>query len=260
MVHLPPLLGCGDYPGFTKALENALTDLKALTDGGIDGIMIENNYDQPHRAVVGPQVISIMTLLAKELRQSTSLPIGISVLWNDYQAALAIAQTTSLQFIRVPAFVDTVETKYGVMEAVNQGPVEFRQKLEANNVAILADIHVKHSKLLSPHTLEQSAKMAAAAGADGIIVTGTWTGNAPITSDLETVQTATSLPVVIGSGASADNLPTLAPYCDGIIVSTSLKEGAVDKNEENMKPWTKRVSAKKTKEFMKAFVQVSKVQ
>lgn len=257
MIHFPPLLGCGDYPGFEIALRDALADLKALTDGGVDAIMIENNYDQPHRAVVSPQVVSILTLLAKEIRQHTSLPIGISVLWNDYRAALSIAKVTDLQFVRVPAFVDTVETKYGIIEAVNRGPIEFRRKIEAEEIAILADVHVKHSKLVSPHTLEQSVQLAEQAGADGIIVTGTWTGDAPVVADLETAEATTHLPVIIGSGANAENLQTLAPRCDAIIVSTSLKVGAVDKNEENMKPWTQRVSVKKTKEFMKALAQVS---
>lgn len=252
MIHFPPLLGCGDYPGFEVTLRDALADLKALSDGGVDAVMIENNYDQPHHAEVSPQVVSILTLLAKEIRQHTSLPIGISVLWNDYRAALSIAKVTDLQFIRVPAFVDTVETKYGIIEAVNRGPVEFRQKIEAEEVAILADVHVKHSKLISPHTLEQSVQLAEQAGADGVIVTGTWTGDAPVAADLETAKATTHLPVIIGSGASAENLHILAPRCDAIVVSTSLKDGAADKNEENIKPWTQRVSADKTKEFMQS--------
>ncbi|MEO8139228.1 MAG: BtpA/SgcQ family protein, partial [Gemmatimonadota bacterium] len=47
MIALPPLPG---YPGFTSIdalLEVALAELAQLERGGIDGALIENDFDQP---------------------------------------------------------------------------------------------------------------------------------------------------------------------------------------------------------------------
>ena len=43
-----------------------------------------------------------MTFIGEKLRKATKLPLGISVLWNDYDAALSIAKILNLQFIRIP--------------------------------------------------------------------------------------------------------------------------------------------------------------
>lgn len=252
MVHFPPLLGCGDYPGYDIALDDALADLAALEAGGVDGILFENNYDQPHHATVGPQVVSLMTLLGREIKNATKLPVGISVLWNDYRAALSIAKTIDLQFVRIPAFVDRVETKYGIMEPVCDQVATFQKEINTEKIAILTDVHVKHAKLLSEHSLDQSIKLAEKFGSDGIIITGNWTGEAPILKDLRAAKKATRLPVVVGSGADDHNVGDLLPNADSIIVSTSLKDGSVSSREENMKPWKSRIAKEKVESFMES--------
>jgi len=43
VIHFPPLLGYVDFPGFKVALRNAVKDLRELEEGGVDGIIVENN-------------------------------------------------------------------------------------------------------------------------------------------------------------------------------------------------------------------------
>ena len=95
-IHFPPLLGYADFPGFKIALDNALKDLKAFEKGGADAVIIENNYDIPHKAFVDPSVVASLTYLGEKIKQATKLPTGISVLWNDYCTALSIAKTLGL--------------------------------------------------------------------------------------------------------------------------------------------------------------------
>ena len=67
-------------------------------------------------------------------------------------------------------------------------------------------------------------------GADALIVSGKFTGNAP---DVEKVREAKRLatrPVLIGSGSSAENAAVFLQYADGIIVGTSLKKDGVMEN------------------------------
>lgn len=250
-IHLPPLLGYKDFLGLDAALKNALADLKALESGGIDGVIFENNYDIPHKIFVDAPIISSMTFLGEKLKKATHLPLGISVLWNDYCAALSIAKTLNLQFIRVPVFVDKVKTNYGIVEGEPKKVVDFRKSIDGNNIALFTDIHVKHAKLLSKHNLITSAKLAIKNKSDAIIITGKWTGNAPAMDEVKILREKIgAFPVLIGSGTDNQNAKTLFKYANGAIVSTSLKRGIKKSKEVNIKSYVQRIDKNKVKKLI----------
>ena len=254
-IHLPPLLGYKDFPGFSIALKNALVDLKALERGGVDGIVFENNYDIPHKISVDAPIISSMTFLGDKLRKTTRLPLGISVLWNDYRAALSIAKILDLQFIRVPVFVDKVLTDYGVVEGEPQKVTGFRKSIGAEKVALLTDIHVKHAKILSGHDLITSAKLAIKNKSDAIIITGKWTGNAPDINVVENLRkNVGKFPILIGSGIDENNVKDLFRFTNGAIVSTSLKSGAKKPEETNIKSYAQRIDRNKVKKLVESTI------
>ncbi|MFA6048126.1 MAG: BtpA/SgcQ family protein [Parcubacteria group bacterium] len=244
-VHFPPLLGYPGFPGFKIALKNALCDLKAFENGGADGIIFENNYDIPHKTFVDPEVVASMAYLGEKIRANTKLPVGISVLWNDYKTALSIAKILDLQFIRIPVFVDKVETDYGIIEGEAKKVIEFRKSIDAENVAIFTDIHVKHAKLLSKYDIKTSAKLAMENRSDAIIITGKWTGQSPDINELKEIRkTVGDFPILVGSGLDENNVINLFQYANGAIASTSLKEG--NKTEEvNVKSYMQRIDNKK---------------
>lgn len=251
-LHFPPLFGYPEFPGFDICLKNALEDLKAFENGGVDGIIIENNYDTPHKIFVEKETIDLMTKLGKEIKSKTKLPLGVSVLWNDYKAALIIAKEIGGQFIRVPVFVDNVKTGYGDIFANTKEILEYREKMKAEDIKLFTDIHVKHAELLDKKTIEESAKEAIDFGSDALIITGKWTGDAPNLDELNRVRNKIGdFPILIGSGADKDNIKDLCNYADGVIVSTSLKEGNNDNKEINVKSWKQRIDEKKVEEIAK---------
>lgn len=252
-IHLPPLLGYPKFPGFDVAFKNALSDLEAFEKGGVDGIIFENNYDIPHKVFVDAAIISSMIFLGEKLRKATRLPLGISVLWNDYRAALSIATTLDLQFIRIPVFVDRVKTNYGVVEGEPKKVIEFRKSIGAEHVALFTDIHVKHAKLLSKYTLINSAKLAIQNKSDALIITGKWTGDAPNIEELKTLRKSTgTFPILIGSGIDQNNVKTLFRFASGTIVSTSLKMGPKKKEETNVKSYQARIDVRKVKKLVQS--------
>jgi hypothetical protein len=252
VIHFPPLLGYREFPGFEVCLDNAIEDLQAFEKGGVDAVIIENNYDIPHKIKVGPETVAAMTFLGKEIAQNTKLPFGVSVLWNDFEAALAIAKVIGAKFIRVPAFVDRVKTDYGIAEGNAKEVLVFRKKISAENIALFTDIQVKHAKLLKKRPIEESALEAIKLGSDGLIITGKWTGQAPEIEKLEAVRKAVGdFPIFVGSGADKDNIENLFKFVNGAIVSTSLKEGSVVCGEVNVKSWQQRISIEKVKELVK---------
>lgn len=251
-IHFPPLLGYADFPGFEIALKNALLDLKTFEKGGADAVIFENNYDIPHQIFVNPETIAAMTYLGEKIRSATKLPVGISVLWNDYMTGLSIAKVLGLQFIRIPVFVDKVKTSYGIIQGEPDKVIEYRKKIGAENILIFTDIHVKHAELLSKYSLTKSAELAIKNGSDGLIITGKWTGDAPDMKELEDLKKSVGeFPVIIGSGLDSINAKKLMAIANAAIVSTSLKQGEKKEHEVNIKSYDRRIDNKKVCDLIK---------
>ncbi len=251
-IHFPPLFGYKDFPGLDVALKNALDGLKSFEDGGADGIIIENNYDVPHKIIVDKETVKMMIYLGREIKKAMRIPMGVSVLWNDYKSALFIAKEIGAQFIRVPVFVDKVKTDYGEVFGNPKDVLDCRREMGAENIALFTDIHVKHAELLDKKTIESSAIEAIKFGSDALIITGKWTARAPILDDLIVVKnTAKNFPILIGSGIDKKNIKKLFEYANGAIVSTSLKEGNNVDSGPNIKSWRQRIDKNKVEELIK---------
>ncbi len=225
MIALPPMPG---YPGFTSIdalVEVALADLDALERGGVDGALIENDFDQPHTMVGGPEIHAAMARVTREVVARARVPIGVEVLLNDWRASLAIAAATGARFIRMDFFVDRVMTKCGPFEPEPAAVLAYRERLRAQSVLLFSDLQVKYSTPIGgPKPLAQSAREAELAGADAVIVTSDQTGIGPAPDDLLAAR-AGGLPILIGSGLTPENAPRLMPLADGAIVGTSLRSG-----------------------------------
>ena len=255
-LHFGPLPGVEGHPGMDVLLEVALEDAEAMEKGGVDGIIVENNYDIPHKMRVNTETVEAMTSLTSRIRQRTNVPIGISVLWNDYEAAFRIASAVGGTFIRIPAFVDEVVSDYGRATPVSYEALAYRNKIGAENIGILADVQVKHATMAdSDKPLSLSVLQAVQAGASGIIVTGQWTGDPPVINEIAAAQKAAGeIPVIVGSGATSENITQLRQYSDAVIVGTALKKGSNAAGETNVKSWTQRVD----EELVRQLVQASK--
>jgi len=249
-LHFPSLLGFSDFPGYKKSLAMALKDLRAYEEGGAHALFLENNYGLSTEKISTTQAVA-MGYLIGEIRQQTMMPLGVSVLWNDYESAFALAKTYNLDFIRIPVFVDEVETYCGRIKGNAKHVLQVRKDLGSSNVAIFADILVKHSKHISKHSLASAAKKAIKGGADGVIVTGGWTGDPPTAETVAGLRGQIgNFPILIGSGVDNHNVSDLLQSANGVIVSTSLKTGSVKKNERNVKGFEQRVSQKRVSILM----------
>ncbi len=89
----------------------------------------------------------------------------------------------------------------------------------------------------SSHTVTEDvsigevAKAAEFFSADGVIVTGSATAHPAAISDLDTVRTATTLPLLVGSGVTTDNLSQYIGRADGLIVGSEFKKKGVWSND-----------------------------
>ncbi|HWQ14101.1 MAG TPA: BtpA/SgcQ family protein, partial [Roseiflexaceae bacterium] len=225
MIALPPLPGYAGSPGVEGIVAAALEDLAALGAGGMHAALVENDFDRPHALTVGPEVVAAMARVASEVAARAPFPVGVQVLLNDWRATLAVAAVAGARFVRLDFFVDRVCIGAGVVEPDPTAVLAYRAAIGAADVAILADIQVKYSVPLEPgKPLALSARQAAAAGADAVVVTGSATGVPPTAADLKAAR-AGGVPVLIGSGLTPANAPALLPLADGAIVGTALRSG-----------------------------------
>ncbi|MEO0539647.1 MAG: BtpA/SgcQ family protein [Cyanobacteria bacterium P01_A01_bin.105] len=226
VIHLLPLPGSVRWQGSLSAVvERAIQEATALASGGAHGLIVENFCDVPFpKDRVDPAVVSAVSVVVERLRHLVSLPIGINLLRNDAKSAMAVAACTGARFIRVNVLTGIMATDQGLIEGQAHDLMRYRRELGCD-VKVFADVLVKHAVPLGSPNLTTAVQETLHRGlADGVIVSGWATGSPPQREELALAKAAAaSAPVLIGSGASLENIAELMAVADGVIVSSSLK-------------------------------------
>lgn len=227
MVHLAPLPGS---PLFAGSLEHVVTtavsDSETLAASGFPALLVENFGDVPfHGDRVDPITVAAMTVAVQAVQDATGLPIGVNVLRNDAFAALGIAAATGARFIRVNVLTGVMYTDQGPLVGPAAELMRRRARLDPN-IEVWADLMVKHA--VPPPALEigpTAADLDMRGLADAILVSGGSTGEEPGLEEMRQARSSIdkSKPLVVGSGATPDNLATLMDVADGVVVGSSLK-------------------------------------
>jgi uncharacterized protein len=247
MIHVRPLPGTPGYGGeLQPVIDAALMDAALLNAAGVDALLLENMHDLPYlRRTVGHEISAAMTVVAYLIKKSFSLPTGIQILAGANVAALASAHAAGLDFIRAEGFVFGHVADEGWMDA-DAGPLlRYRKHIGAEDVLIFTDIKKKHSAhaMTADVDLVETAHAAAFFKSDGLIVTGTATGKTASLAELQSLRGQTALPVLVGSGITADNIADYQNLCDGFIVGSSIKRDGDWRNEIDLERATRLVAA-----------------
>ena len=225
VVHLPALPGAPRFsPPFSAILQTVRSEARQLTEAGADALLIENFGDVPFaKGPVGSHTVAAMTAAVLAARAESNLPVGVNVLRNDAEAAIGIAAATGASFVRVNVHVGVRVTDQGVIEGAADRSLRLRAALGAE-VAILADVDVKHSGPLAPRPIADEAEEAVGRGlADALIVTGTRTGAAVDPETIRAVRARVSVPVVAGSGVTVETIAATLEIADAVIVGSALR-------------------------------------
>jgi hypothetical protein len=249
MVHLQALPGSPQYSdqreqgtkgtggtrgteGMDAIIAQAIADARALENGGANAVMVENFFDAPFaRDSLPPHTVAALTRAVAAVREVTSLPVGVNALRNDALTAIAVAHICGAQFVRINVYVGAAVTDQGVIQGAAREAILYRKELGAD-VAIFADVFVKHATQLGGGNIEDAAKDAVERGlADALIVSGAATGAATDLAEIRRVKAAVpNTPVLVGSGFNAQTAIALLQAADGAIVGTSVKRDGVVSN------------------------------
>jgi membrane complex biogenesis BtpA family protein len=233
MIHLLPLPGTPRASLPIEAIvENAVREACHYRDAGFSGLLIENMHDRPYeKGAVGPEVVAAMTAAGRAVRAAVELPLGIQVLAGANREALAVALGCGAAFVRVEGFVFAHVADEGIIQSGAAELLRYRRHIGAEHIRIFADIKKKHSAhaITQDVSLTETARAAEFFLADGVIITGTATGEATDPAEVDAVRHAVRLPVLVGSGVTPTNLAAYAS-ADALIVGSSLKRDGIWSN------------------------------
>ena len=222
MVHLWPLPGAPGYNGYgmQTIIDHALRDAEALLHGGVDGLMVENMWDLPYYVgnAVKPEAMTAHAVAAAEVVKNSPVPVGINVIHNGGVVCLAIALAAKARFIRVCILTgarvwDTGEFDHGCAAEL----MRKRKELAAGHIHIFADVDKKHSVPFPGIDLATHIQWTEFYGADALIVSGKFTGNAP---DVQKVREANAWRRAPSSSAAAP-MRKMRPHCCNMPTASS---------------------------------------
>jgi len=235
MIHVMALPGTPRYKlESSQIIDQALNEARVYKKAGIDSILIENMHDIPYlKGRVGHEISSLMCLIAYLIKQETNLPIGVQILAGANKEALAVAKSSSIDFIRAEGFVFAHIADEGFIEAQAGDLLRYKKQINADEVAIFTDIKKKHSShaITQDVSLLDTAKAARFFLSDGVIVTGNHTGETASIDELKTLKEVLDFPVLVGSGITQDNVGDYFPICDAMIIGSYFKEQGYWENE-----------------------------
>ena len=130
MLHLAALPG---DPGFDSAagiravVDRARGELAALQEGGVDGVMISNEFSLPYLTQTEPITAITMARVIGELLPDFSVPYGVNVLW-DGRASIDLAVATGAQWVR-EIFTGVYASDFGLWDTNEIGRASCRERV-----------------------------------------------------------------------------------------------------------------------------------
>lgn len=247
VVHLHALPGT---PGSSQAIDVitsiAVDEARIYRDAGFHGILIENTHDRPYlKANVGPEIPAAMAVIGAEVRQAVALPLGIQVLAGANPTALAVALAAGASFVRVEGFVFAHVADEGLIESSAGALLRYRRSIGAGHIRVFADVKKKHSAhaITSDVDIVETAQAAEFFLTDGVIVSGTSTGQPADPDEVQSVGGAVSVATLVGSGITAENILHY-PAADAFIVGSSVKKDGL---------WSNPMDLDRTRALVRAF-------
>jgi uncharacterized protein len=249
MIAVLPLPGSPLYEGDDqRVIHQALADLDVYRRAGVDSILFENDHDLPYiQPPLDKKGIALMTKIVKAARSRFDGPIGLQMLEAANITSLEIAAEADLDFIRVEAYVFAHVGGSGIINGSAGKILRRRKELGVEHIQVFADVKKKHGShsLTIDLDIRDEITQAEFFLVDGVIVTSKFTGLHPDQNDLVLAKSVTKLPVLIGSGMTAENIREYLPLADGFIVGSYFRKDG--RFLETLEP-------ERLDRFMKAFL------
>ncbi len=253
-LHLLPFPGSRhpDARPISEITERALANVRVAYENGVRAFYLQDLGDAPVAPRVEPHTVAGVTAVGEAIRREFSdLTLGVCLMAHGAREPLAIAQAIGAQFVRLKVYVGAMVKAEGILQGCAHEAIQYRAQIGAEAIAILADVYDRTGEPLGPLPWAEAARQAATFGrADGLVLTGKSLEESR--ARLAEVRAAKlGVPVLLGGGATAENLAMLKSLCDGVIVSTAFKRVGGWTRESLGADW----DGARVREFVSAIVQ-----
>ena len=100
LLHLDALPGDPGYCGdMTEVTRHAMQDLEALEEGGVDGVLVANEFSAPFSPDAEYVTVAAMAEIVGELKKELTVPFGVNVVMSP-MATIELAAATGARFCR----------------------------------------------------------------------------------------------------------------------------------------------------------------
>jgi uncharacterized protein len=226
MCHLQPLPGDPGYDaaaGVEGVLTAARRDLRALQNGGVDGVMFSNEASLPYLTQVETITTATMARIVGELRSEITVPFGVNVLW-DPTATIDLAVATGARFVR-EVFSGVYASDFGLWNTNAGRTVRHRRAVSGEHVKLLYNIVPEAAVYVNDRDVASIAKSTVFnCQPDALCVSGLTAGAHTSADTLRSVKDAVpGTPVLANTGVRADTVAAQLEVADGAVVGTAFK-------------------------------------
>jgi membrane complex biogenesis BtpA family protein len=233
MLHPSALPGDPDFGpegGITAVVERARRELDALQSGGVDGIMLSNEFSLPYLTRTEPITAIAMARIIGGLHEEIAVPYGVNVLWGA-RASIDLAAATDAAWVR-EIFTGVYAGDFGLWNT-NVGEVaRHRHRIGTDDIKLIFNVVPESARYLADRDLTSIVQTTVFASLpDAICVSGLTAGAPTDSQALATAEKAAgSTPVFVNTGVCAANAADQLAVADGAIVGTFFKEDGVFEN------------------------------
>lgn len=258
MLHLDPLPGDPRY-GFdgsvSKVVEYAKRDLEALQEGGVDGIIVSNEFSLPYQRHMSYVTPATMAYIIGQLKSELSVPYGVDAI-SDGLACIELAAACEAKFVR-GTFSGVYVGDGGLYNNDFSMLMRRKAELHLDDLRMLYFINPESDRNLDTRELADiAASTIFKVHPDGLCVSATAAGADVDTSLIDSVKKKNpEVAVLVNTGCRPDTIESKLAVCDAAVVGTYFKDGGrlEDENLRNV-----RVDVNRVKEFMDVVYEVRK--
>lgn len=226
MCHLRALPGDPGYDaqkGLAWVIEQAIQDLEALQNGGVDAVMFSNEYSLPYLLKVEPITYVTMARIIGEIKSHIRVPYGVNVLWDPI-ATIDLAVATGAQFVR-EIFSGVYASDFGLWNTNAGEVVRHMHRVHGKGIRLLYNIVPEAAAYLADRDIAAIARSTAFnTQADVLCVSGLIAGAEAKQETLRIVKDAVpDTPVFANTGVRFSNVAEQLAVADGAVVGTTFK-------------------------------------
>ena len=227
MLHLDALPGDPRFrygDAMERVVEHARADLKALQEGGVDGVLISNEFSLPyerHMSFVTPAAMAyVIGVLKSELR----VPFGVDCI-SDGLATIELAAAVNADFVR-GTFSGVYVGDGGLYNNDFSQLLRRKAALHLDDLKMLYFINPESDRNLDTRPLADIAKSTIfKAHPDGLCISANAAGQDVDEGLIAAVkEAAPDVAVLCNTGCRPDTIARKLAYADAAVVGTYFKE------------------------------------